>query len=511
MESTSSSLLPHLPTPVALALCALPVAYAFSQRTKQNLPPGPKPLPLIGNILDVPSDAAWKVFKEWGHQYGDMIYLSILGKGMLIVNSADIAFDLLDKRSSLYSYRPQFAMANEVIGWKFSLTSMDYSEKSKRQRKYMQSYFQKSRLPDLYPVQVREAHHLLHDLLEDPADYRMSIRRMAAGITMMITYGHRVKTKDDSFIQIADKGVATIEAAGAVGAHIVDFVPWLRYIPDWFPGAGIKRVPPGTRENLQAFLHVPFEQVKKQMAAGTATPCYTTKLLEETKGEDDEGVLGTAALVYSGGLDTTMSAIMTAFTLLVADPVIQARVQAEMDLVIGKDRLPEFSDRPHLPYLQCVISETLRWGASTPVGVPHRTPQDDVYKGYLIPANTTILANQWAMLHDERVYPDPERFNPDRFLVGEGRTPQNDPREIAFGFGRRICPGLDLAENTLWITVASIFYAFKITSELDAQGKPVPIDLEYRENSVRHPKPFKCTIQPRHQTTVDLIRDAYEA
>ena len=96
---------------------------------------------------------------------------------------------------------------------------------------------------------------------------------MAAGVTMMITYGHKVKSKDDEFIAIADKGVATIEAAGAVGAHIVDFVPWLRFIPDWFPGAGIKRLPPGTRENLQAFLHVPFDGVKKRMVCLCSIRC----------------------------------------------------------------------------------------------------------------------------------------------------------------------------------------------------------------------------------------------
>ena len=89
---------------------------------------------------------------------------------------------------------------------------------------------------------------------------------------------------------------------------------------------------------------------------------------------------------------------MTAFAMLVANPIIQARVQAEMDLTIGRDRLPDFSDRPNLPYLQCVITEAHRWGAATPVGVPHRTSQEDVYKGFVIPADTTILANQWCVL-----------------------------------------------------------------------------------------------------------------
>lgn len=93
-----------------------------------------------------------------------------------------------------------------------------------------------------------------------------------------------------------------------------------------------------------------------------------------------------------------MSATMTAFTLLVANPIIQARVQAELDLVVGKDRLPDFSDRSRLPYLHCVIMETLRWGAATPVGVPHRTSQEDTYRGFVIPADTTILANQWYVV-----------------------------------------------------------------------------------------------------------------
>ena len=101
---------------------------------------------------------------------------------------------------------------------------------------------------------------------------------------MMMSYGHAVESKDDRFITIAEKGVQTIEAAGAIGAHIVDFLPWrafhclvrnsqrlithyitVRFIPDWFPGARIKRLPPGTREDLHAFLHTPFNQVKEQM------------------------------------------------------------------------------------------------------------------------------------------------------------------------------------------------------------------------------------------------------
>ncbi|KAJ7110785.1 cytochrome P450 [Mycena crocata] len=498
----------HATTVIASSVFILFVAYAFNlckNRRSFPLPPGPKPLPFVGNVYDVPRTASWQVFQQWGKRYGDIIYFHTFGNPVIVLNSAAVAHDLLDKRSAIYSYRPQFPMANEVIGWKFSLTSMDYGEKSKRQRRYLQLYFQKHRMPDYYPIQLKEVHRLLNDLVDEPEAYRNHIKRMAASITMRLAYGHEVKTIEDPFIKIAEKGANTINAVGVIGTHIVDLIPWLRFIPDWCPGAGIKKLPPGTCEDLQTFLHTPFEQVKKQMAEGTAVTSYTTTLLEETEGKDDEGVLGTAALIYSGGLDTTLSALMTAFTMMVAIPDIQSRAQAEMDSVIGMDRLPNFADCEHMPYMRCIISEAFRWGATTPVGVPHRLSEDDLYNGYYLPAGSMVFANQ-AMLNDPLAYPNPSEFNPDRFLRSEGCTPQPDPRSIAFGFGRRICPGLNIAENTIWVVLASLFYAFRVSPALDSMGREIPISQEFIEGTVRHPKAFRCTIEPRRSNSVALIR-----
>ncbi|KAH9840950.1 cytochrome P450, partial [Rhodofomes roseus] len=142
--------------------------------------------------------------------------------------------------------------------------------------------------------------------------------------------------------------------------------------------------------------------------------------------------------------------LMTVIIALVAKPVIQARAQAEMDMVVGKDRLPTFADRDRIPYMQCILSEGFRSYLQISAGVPHRLCQDDYYNGYYLPAGCMVIANAWAMLHDPRVYLDPEVFNPDRFLSGEGRTPQPVLRGPAFGFGRRVCLGKDLAENHIW-------------------------------------------------------------
>ena len=89
------------------------------------------------------------------------------------------------------------------------------------------------------------------------------------------------------------------------------------------------------------------------------------------------------------------------------------------------------------------------------------------------------------MLNDPRVYPEPEKFNPDRFLQGEGRTPQPDPRGPAFGFGRRVCPGNDLAENTMWAMIANMFYVFHITPAADENGVEIPLPTDFEEHAVR--------------------------
>jgi len=467
---------------------------------------------LFGNLLDVPGDtsAPWKVYAEWGKTFGDIIYFSVLQKSILVINSARVAHDLLEKRSSIYSCRPHVPMAGDVIGWKWALPLVPYGDTFRRHRRYLQQYFARNRLPDYYHIQRKEAHRLLNDLLIDPDNFKSHIERTAGAIIMEIVFGHEVKSIDDEYLTIASKGGRTIAAAGAVGSHIVDLIPPLRFLPDWLPGTGFKHLPPGTREDLAAMRYVPFNHVKEKMAEGTARPCYVSDLLEDTKFRDEEGVRDTAANVYSAGFDTTLATLMSAMSALVADPVIQARAQAELDTIVGRHRLPDFHDRENLPYIKCVITEAIRWGATTPVGVPHRLTEDDTYNGYFIPKGTTVVANSWAMLHDPEVYPEPEKFNPDRFLSGEGRIPQPDPRLCAFGFGRRACPGQEIAENTIWITIVSMFYAFKISPVVGENGLEIPIDTSHSEHSVRHPKPFRCIIKPRMKTSASLVQGVKE-
>jgi cytochrome P450 len=158
-------------------------------------------------------------------------------------------------------------------------------------------------------------------------------------------------------------------------------------------------------------------------------------------------------------IDQMNAALRHFMAAMLLHPDVQAKAQAELDTVVGRDRLPDFSDRGNLPYVNSVLLETLRWklvaptGTSDPwdpspvmnmhAGLPHCTTADDVFDGYFIPRGTLIIANAWAIMHDPEVFEEPDEFRPERFLRtdAQGQLELNpdvfDPATAVFGYGRR--------------------------------------------------------------------------
>lgn len=168
-------------------------------------------------------------------------------------------------------------------------------------------------------------------------------------------------------------------------------------------------------------------------------------------------------------------------------PEIQKKAQQEVDAVVSREgRLPKLTDRSSMPYLESILKEVLRWAPASPIGIFHANTVDDVYEGYFIPAKSTIIGNIWAMMHDESVYPDPFTFNPDRFLEGNGRSPQADPREYVFGFGRRVCPGQHVGEASIFIQMALALATVTITKPLDDSGKVIEPEIGFTTAIVRY-------------------------
>lgn len=144
-------------------------------------------------------------------------------------------------------------------------------------------------------------------------------------------------------------------------------------------------------------------------------------------------------------------------------PEVLKKLQAELDSVVGRERQPDFDDRDELPYVQAVVRENWRWRAATPGGLPHRLEEDEILEGYFLPKGSTIVSLIHEMHMDPSVFSEPEKFKPERWVRGDGTVDYDTTPIQTFGFGRRVCPGVHLAEASLFLTISNLAWAFNTT------------------------------------------------
>ncbi|EMD42231.1 hypothetical protein CERSUDRAFT_110763 [Gelatoporia subvermispora B] len=502
-----------------LYLACLVLLYFLFRRSKGSrppFPPGPK-ASWFGSV-NLPKSYQWVTYAEWRKTYGDLIYIRVFGNPIIILNSARAADDLLNKRSGIYSSRPVRTMVYDLMGWAWLFSTQPYGGWWRKHRTLFHQYFQLNTIEQYYPVQLKEAYVMLRNLLDTPDKFYPHIRRTAAAIVIQITYGHQIAPEGDWYVTLADKAITTLGKAGIFGTYIVDYLPILKYIPTWFPGAKFKRLAAEWRTLNQEMVNKPFDMVKERVLSGNSTtPSITAAEIENwlQSGQDSEReqlIRNIGGIVYAAGADTTVTAIYSFFLAMMVHPEVLAKAQAEIDRVVGGDRLPNFEDRKSLPYIDWVVWECLRWIPVTPLGIAHASIHDDVYNEYYIPKGTTILPNVWGMLHDEATYPEPFRFHPERYADPKANEKLgiNEVPGISFGFGRRECPGRHLAINTVWITVATVAAAFNIRKPLGDNDVPIEPVINCTPGSLVRPLPFLCSITPRSEAAAALIRQASE-
>ncbi|TDL20079.1 cytochrome P450 oxidoreductase OrdA-like protein [Rickenella mellea] len=508
-----------------LALYLLKLYLSPSTKSTSNLPlpPGPKPRPLIGNLLDLPKEYDWLHWAKHKPLYGPISSITVFGQTLILIHSPTIALSLFEKKSSIYSSRPTLTFGGQMCGWENSLALQPYGHRFRSYRKniYQLMGTKASVLSQFSELEEKETRRFLRRVLKDPEMLREHVRRWAGGIILRISHGYRVEqVGDDPLVDLADEALVQFSLSTTPGAWLVDVMPFLRYAPDWLPGTGFKRTAERWYKTLCELADKPHAFVKMQMANGTATPSYTSALLEklekarndgvdaETLREEEFVIKWSAASLYSGGADTTVSALYGFYLAMVLFPHIQARAQAEIDAVIGGDRLPTLADRERLPYVDAVLKEVLRWNPVAPMGLPHVNTEDDVYDGYFIPKGSILMANIWQITHDPETYHDPFEFKPERYL---GENPEPDSHTLNFGFGRRICPGKELADTSLFLSIAQTLAAFTISKPISPEtGEEYTPECHYQTGVISHPKEYRCRIGPRSERMRRVVEEGME-
>ncbi|CRL20874.1 Cytochrome P450 [Penicillium camemberti] len=479
-----------------------------------SLPPGPPRKPIIGNLFDFPKPGS----KEWEHWlkhkdlYGPISSLVTIGQTVILLNKSDAAYDLLEKRSAIYSSRPQPVFSADLAGWKRVVTLKGDANVVRTHRKFISSLMgSKNAVSNLHPQLDLGARHFLLQTLQEPNALINNIRRIIGAEILDMVYGYKVEPSGpDPLIDLADLSAQQFSNAVQIGNWAVDSIPMLKHLPSWFPGAGFQRTAQEWGRVLTSLAERPYAFALHQRSKQKDTASYVSRHLDLLNGPatpDEENLIKwTAAVIYSGGADTTVSSLSTFFLAMAKFPDVQRRAQAELDLVVGS-RLPILNDRPNLPYVDALMKEVMRWHPIGPLGVAHMTTQEDEYNGYRIPKGAVLIPNIWSFAHDPEIYNEPIKFNPGRFLQHEdGVAPECDPKKFVFGFGRRICPGRFLADASLFLIISKSLAVFDIAKRVGEDGKEIDILAEFLPGIISHPSPFHIQVRPRSEHAETLIR-----
>lgn len=493
---------------LAAAVLGLIAAYASFLWQYRRLPPGPRGHWLLGHLNRIPKSRPWIQMAKWTEEYGP-IYTIWMGpfKPVLIVGRADAAMELLDRRGAVWSSRPRMVMTSDLVSQGLRMTFMPYSELWKRERKLLHQLTQPKAAASYEPIQEQESRQLVLDMVKMPQAFWQHCQRYAGSTIMQIAFNKRA-------VSITDPAITDMRAinegmtkTAVPGRYIVDSLPVLNYLPAAL--APWKREAATMFKDTLALFRKHIGDVEREIKSGNDVHCFAKSILETRHQyglkEDEAAFL--AGAMYGAGSDTTADMIATAIMVFTKYPAIVARAQAEIDSVIGAGRLPEFSDEKDLVYTGAVIREIMRWRTVIAGGLAHANIKADVYEGYHIPANTTLIPNHWAIHLDQRLYPDPESFNPDRFikdgkLVGISLAERG---HFSYGFGRRICPGMYIADRSMFITFTRLLWGFQFQEQPNH-----PVDIHnYSEGFSSHPVGLKTTIVPRGDHVLEIAKEDY--
>jgi len=435
--------------------------------------------------------------------------IKVFGTPFIIISDPEIADQLLAKTGSMYADRPTIQMAL-LTGWDRALSGARYNARFREYRKLIGRVIgTRGNMVKFYPVEDYQANMFLKRVFSDPEDPAAATRKTASAMVLHLTYGYKIlEDQPDPFVTKVDFAMEQFSDIHRTGAYLVEIFPMLRYLPSWFPFAEFKRKAAECIGPCNEMADIPFTYVKEQLDKGEENNSFAADLLKDKSISSEKltDLKWSAASFYAAGSDTTVSVVYSYMMAAVLYPEVQRKAQAEVDSVVGKDRLPSFQDRESLPYVEAVVKELYRWLPIVPLAVPHRAMQDNVYKGYFIPKDSLVFVNVWHFLHDPKVYQSPFIFNPERFL---GPNPEPDPIDRGlFGYGRRICPGIHLADVSVWINVVKAIAGIEVIPAVDDNGEiklPIP---DTTDGIIVRPIPFDCIVKPRSEHLLQVLEEA---
>ncbi|XP_040993794.1 trans-cinnamate 4-monooxygenase [Juglans microcarpa x Juglans regia] len=494
-------------TLLALFLAAVVAITISKLRGKRfKLPPGPIPVPVFGNWLQVGDDLNHRNLTDMAKKFGDIFLLRMGQRNLVVVSSPDLAKEVLHTQGVEFGSRTRNVVFDIFTGKGQDMVFTVYGEHWRKMRRIMTVPFFTNKVVQQHRFGWEdEAASVVEELKKTPEAsttgivIRRRLQLMMYNNMYRIMFHRRFESVDDPlFVKLRALNGERSRLAQSFEYNYGDFIPILRP----FLRGYLKICKEVKERRLQLFKDY-FIEERKKLSSTKATDneglkCAMDHILDaEKKGEiNEDNVLYIVENINVAAIETTLWSIEWGLAELVNHPRVQKKLQQELDKVLGPGVQVTEPDIQNLPYLQAVVKEVLRLRMAIPLLVPHMNLNEAKLGGYDIPAESKILVNAWWLANNPAHWKKPEEFRPERFLEEESQVEANgnDFRFLPFGVGRRSCPGIILALPILGITLGRMVQNFELLpppgqSKLDTTEKGGQFSLHILKHSTVVAKP----------------------
>uniref|UniRef100_A0A4W4EQX7 Cytochrome P450, family 2, subfamily X, polypeptide 9 n=1 Tax=Electrophorus electricus TaxID=8005 RepID=A0A4W4EQX7_ELEEL len=448
------------------------------QRPK-NFPPGPRPLPIFGNLFQLDIVNPLKDL--------DKVHLYIGGRPAVVLKGLKATF----------SGRPQNLLINNVTD-KLYVTGIilaDYGPSWKEHRRFALMTLRNFGLgkQSMEKRILGEIEHIVAHLEKSGGSYinpKTLFHDAASNIIYLVLFGIRYNYEDQTLKALVRCFTEITKLANGPWGTIYDTLPLVRALPLPFKKAIVNS------EKLKKMAADMINKHKMQRVSGEPrdlVDCYLDQLVDDQVCFDEEQLVGMVIDLHGAGTDTTSNTLLTAFLYLMTHPDIQEKCQQEIDEVLKGKAQASFEDRHNMPYTQAVIHESQRIADTVPLSVFHCTTRDTQLMGYSIPKGTLIIPNLSSILSEEGQWKFPHEFNPANFLNEQGQF-EKPEAFLPFSAGPRMCLGEGLARMELFLILVTLLRRFQFVWPEDA-GEP---DFTPVYGITVTPKPYRMGVRLRH-------------
>ncbi|XP_074152532.1 cytochrome P450 2C23-like [Sminthopsis crassicaudata] len=485
----------------ALLACVLFLIFFFLWNQgfkREKFPPGPIPLPFLGNILQLDLKNITESFSQLAEKYGPIYTVYIGTQRVVVLHGYNITKEALLDQGEIFMERGNIPIFEEIS--KGNGVVFSHGEKWKQMRRFslmtLRNFGMGKR--SIEERVQEEAQCLVEELRKtkgQPTDPTFILGCAPCNVICSILFRDRFKYNNEKFLYLMNLLNENFHLFNKPWSQFYNFLPaFRRYLP------GEHKIIFKNIEEMKRFV---LERVKEhQKTVDLNNPqdyidCYLSKMHQEKDNPqsqfDLENLTMTAADLFAAGTETTSSTLRYGLLLILKHPEIQAKIHEEIDRVIGRNRVPSIKDRQDMPYMDAVIHEVQRFIDLIPLNLPHEVTRDIQLQQYVLPKGTTIFPILSPILYDNKAFPNSDQFDPKHFLDKNGKFKKSD-YFLPFSIGKRSCLGEGLARMELFLFFTTILQNFTLKSV----GDPNEINIKtHRVGFTNVPPHYQLCFLPR--------------